>query len=58
MLHQRPPARIAALAQAEEVLASSTVRDLSVGSPFRLQARGEHQLRGVAEPWRVFAVAA
>jgi class 3 adenylate cyclase len=51
-------ARIAALAEAEEVLASSTVRDLSVGSPFRLQARGEHRLRGVAEPWRVFAVAA
>jgi len=49
-------ARIAALADRDEVLASGTVRELSVGSPFRLDSRGEHQLKGVAEPWRVFAV--
>jgi class 3 adenylate cyclase len=49
-------ARIAALAQAEEILASGTVRDLSVGSPFTLECRGEQQLKGVAEPWRVYAV--
>jgi class 3 adenylate cyclase len=51
-------ARIAALAGPGEVLASSTVRDLSVGSPFRLESRGEQRLKGVADPWRVFAVAA
>jgi len=51
-------ARIAALAGAGEVLVSGTVRDLTVGSPFALESRGEQQLKGVAEPWRVFAVAA
>jgi class 3 adenylate cyclase len=51
-------ARVAALASEGEVLASSTVRDLSVGSPFELRSRGEHELKGVAEPWRVFAVRA
>jgi class 3 adenylate cyclase len=50
-------ARIAALAGPDEVLASGTVRDLSVGSPFTLQSRGEQRLKGVADPWRVFAVA-
>ena len=50
-------ARIAALAEADEVLASGTVRDLSVGSPFMLESRGEQQLKGVAEPWRVYSVA-
>jgi class 3 adenylate cyclase len=49
-------ARIAALAAADEVLASSTVRDLSVGSPFTLHSRGEQLLKGVQDPWRVFAV--
>ncbi len=49
-------ARIAALARPGEVLASGTVRDLSVGSPFSLESRGEQALKGVAERWRVFAV--
>ncbi|HTZ85638.1 MAG TPA: adenylate/guanylate cyclase domain-containing protein [Solirubrobacteraceae bacterium] len=51
-------ARISALAGPDEVLASSTVRDLSVGSPFRLESRGEQRFKGVADPWLVFAVAA
>jgi class 3 adenylate cyclase len=50
-------ARIAALAEPDEVLASSTVRDLSVGSPFTLEGRGEQMLKGVAQPWRLYAVA-
>jgi class 3 adenylate cyclase len=49
-------ARIAALAGAAEVLASGTVRDLTVGSPYTLQSRGEQRLKGVADPWRIFAV--
>jgi class 3 adenylate cyclase len=49
-------ARIAALAGAGEVLVSGTVRDLTFGSPFTLVYRGEEQLKGVGEPWRVFAV--
>ena len=50
-------ARIAALAGADEVLASGTVRDLSIGSAFALESRGEQFLKGVEEPWRVYAVA-
>jgi class 3 adenylate cyclase len=51
-------ARIAALAGAGEVLASGTVRDLTVGSPYALQSRGEQRLKGVADAWRIFAVEA
>ena len=48
-------ARISGLAAGGEVLVSGTVRDLSVGSPFELSSRGEQSLKGVAEPWRVYA---
>lgn len=49
-------ARIGSLAAAGEVLVSSTVRDLIVGSGVALSDRGEHELKGVPGPWRVFAV--
>jgi class 3 adenylate cyclase len=49
-------ARISALAGPGEVLVSSTVRDLIVGSDQILGDRGEHQLRGIPGAWRVFAV--
>jgi class 3 adenylate cyclase len=49
-------ARISSLAAANEVLISSTVRDLSVGSGQVLSDRGEHDLKGVPGPWRIFAV--
>jgi hypothetical protein len=39
-----------------EVLVSSTVRDLIVGSGQTLTDRGEHDLKGVPGPWRIFAV--
>ena len=48
-------ARIAALAGAGEVLASSTVRDLVAGSGIVFEDRGEQSFKGVPEPWRVFA---
>jgi class 3 adenylate cyclase len=48
-------ARIAALAAPGEVLVSSTVKDLVAGSGLRFEGRGEHDLKGVAEAWRVFA---
>jgi class 3 adenylate cyclase len=50
-------ARISALAGPSEVLVSSTVRDLIVGSGQALTDRGEHELKGVPRPWRIFAVA-
>ena len=48
-------ARISALADAGEVLASATVRDLVSGSGIEFEDRGEHALKGVGER-RVYAV--
>ena len=49
-------ARVVAAARAGEVLASSTVRDLVVGSGIEFADRGRHALRGVPGEWRLFAV--
>jgi class 3 adenylate cyclase len=50
-------ARIAARAQAGELLVSSTVKDLVAGADFAFEDRGEHELKGVPGEWRLFAVA-
>ena len=49
-------ARISSLAAPGEVLVSSTVKDLVAGSGLAFEDRGEHQLKGVPETWRLFAV--
>jgi class 3 adenylate cyclase len=49
--------RIQATALAGEILVSSTVKDLAVGSTLRFVDRGERQLKGVPDPWRLHAVA-
>jgi pimeloyl-ACP methyl ester carboxylesterase/class 3 adenylate cyclase len=49
-------ARIAALARAGEVLVSSTVKDLVVGSGLEFADRGAYELEGVPGEWRVFSV--
>jgi class 3 adenylate cyclase len=49
-------ARIAAFAQPGEVLVSSTVKDLVAGSGIEFQDRGEHELKGISEAWRLFRV--
>ena len=49
-------ARIQAAAAPGEVLVSSTVKDLAAGAGHRFESRGEHQLKGVEEPWRLWAV--
>ena len=49
-------ARIAAMAEADQILVSSTVRDLVVGSDLEFDDRGVHDLKGIPEPWRVYAV--
>lgn len=48
-------ARIASLAKPGEILASSTVKELVVGSAFEFGERGEHELKGVPGSWRLFA---
>jgi pimeloyl-ACP methyl ester carboxylesterase len=50
-------ARIGGLAGPSEVLVSSTVRDLVVGSDLRFVDAGAHELKGVPGEWRVFRVA-
>ena len=50
-------ARVSALAGANEVLVSSTLRDLVIGSGLEFEERGAHQLKGVPGEWQIFAVA-
>jgi class 3 adenylate cyclase len=49
-------ARIGSLTSPGEVLVSSTVKDLVVGSGIEFQDRGEHELKGVPGKWRLFRV--
>ncbi len=49
-------ARVSALAGADDVLVSSTLRDLVIGSGLEFEERGAHELKGVPGEWRVFAV--
>jgi class 3 adenylate cyclase len=51
-------ARVVGLAGSGEVLVSSTVVDLVAGSGLVFEDRGEHELKGVPGPRRLFAVAA
>jgi class 3 adenylate cyclase len=48
--------RVAALAQAGEILVSNTVKDLVAGSQLSFQDRGTHALKGIRGEWRIFAV--
>lgn len=52
----RAAARIAALASADEVLVSSTVKDLVAGSVLTFEDRGVHVLKSVPEPRQVLLV--
>jgi len=51
-------ARVAAAAGPDEVLVSSSVRDLVAGSGFAFVDRGMHALKGVEEERRLYAVTA
>jgi class 3 adenylate cyclase/pimeloyl-ACP methyl ester carboxylesterase len=50
-------ARVSALAGPNDVLVSSTLRDLVIGSGLEFEERGAHQLKGVPGDWNLFAVA-
>jgi class 3 adenylate cyclase len=47
-------ARVMALAEANEVLVSRTVKDLVAGSDLEFRDRGLQRLKGVPDPWQVF----
>jgi class 3 adenylate cyclase len=49
-------ARVSALAGPNDVLVSSTLRDLVIGSGLEFEERGAHELKGVPGEWRLFAV--
>jgi class 3 adenylate cyclase len=49
-------ARVAAIAGPDEVMVSSTVKDLVAGSGLQFADRGAHNLKGVPGEWRLFAV--
>ena len=48
-------ARVAGYALADEVLVSSTVKDLVAGSGITFNERGLHVLKGIPGEWRLFA---
>jgi class 3 adenylate cyclase len=50
-------ARVAGLAQEDEVLVTQTVVDLVVGSGLQFTERGARELKGVPGTWRLLAVA-
>ena len=50
-------ARVSALAGPNDVLVSSTLRDLVIGSGLEFEERGAHALKGVPGEWHLFAVA-
>ena len=50
-------ARVSSLAGPNDVLVSSTLRDLVIGSGLEFEERGTHELKGVPGEWRLFAVA-
>jgi class 3 adenylate cyclase len=50
-------ARVSALAGPNDVLVSSTLRDLVIGSGLEFDERGAHELKGVPGAWHLFAVA-
>ncbi len=49
-------ARVAGRARPSEVLVSQTVRDLTAGSGLAFEDAGEHELKGVPDPWHLYRV--
>jgi class 3 adenylate cyclase len=49
-------ARVCALAGPDEILVSSTVHDMAIGSGVTFEERGEHGLKGVPGRWRLYTL--
>ena len=49
-------ARVGSIAGPQDVLVSTTVKDLVIGSGIEFEDRGEHELKGVPGTWKLFAV--
>lgn len=48
-------ARVMSRASPDEILVSSTVKDLTVGSGIQFRDRGEHELKGIPERWHLYS---
>jgi len=48
-------ARIGAIATPSQVLVSQTIKDLTIGSGIAFDDRGEHELKGIPDTWRLYA---
>ena len=49
-------ARIMAKAGPDEIIVSSTVKDLVIGSDIAFEERGTHTLKGIEDQWRLYSV--
>ena len=49
-------ARVSSHAEPGQIVASRTVVDLVAGSGIGFVDRGEHGLKGIPQPWRLYAV--
>lgn len=49
-------ARVAAVAEAGEVVVTSTVKELVLGSGIDFEDRGMHELKGFSDDWHLYAV--
>jgi class 3 adenylate cyclase len=49
-------ARVAGLAEANEILVSRIVRDLVAGSGMSFSEHGTHELKGIPERWTLYLV--
>jgi class 3 adenylate cyclase len=49
-------ARVCGAAEPNQVLVTSTVKDLVAGSGLRFQDRGAYELKGIPDTWRLYAV--
>ncbi len=49
---------VAALATADEILVTSTVRELVLGSALAFADRGAHELKGVEGSWHLYELEA
>jgi class 3 adenylate cyclase len=47
--------RIMVAAEPNEVMVSSTIKDLVAGARLEFDDRGEHALKGISGSWRLFA---
>jgi class 3 adenylate cyclase len=50
-------ARVGVLVSPNDVLVSSTLRDLVIGSGLEFEERGSYELKGVPGEWHLLAVA-